>query len=687
MQRDEVVVPDALHDPNNPRQPWASSAVKETLVEFACRDEYSSDVMFGISAANPQAAQALSSVYLQATPEELDEDNPFNTCDDSDVHADLDERRRLKKVTQAELSLCLKARMANQALLPFLTVCMTLMCYKTGMSDDAWGTLCAMGLVYNRRWVGDFCTLVSARLVAAASKGALTNIVLVVFDNCGYRDRTSYQSTEGEGSGFFNTVNWLWIPLAKQFAAKVKRGQWHNGQRTFHVRRFFSPSNPRVARFLTSTWMLYIGAALDGADVLTRPAGAPTEKTRVIYGDPIPGVGTAGYDEITAVMAAIGKRFIETTRPADVVLTAGDQQSYNRMVWKKKDAPKANDWYVPLPGEFHMVAHVLMAIHILWWQQLSSWAVQELGWHKTVKDAWVSVEEWHHYDRFYMTLIAALTDYIAARTGIAASLVPRYLLTNPAVLLEKVAGNASATMIVRFLFGFGFPYLALRNAVRTNNSNTLDLMWIIAFHWWRATNKYQYAIMAVYVTATRHALVEPLEHIYVSHRTGSISGNAACNVALDFMQERANRWCKFFVVGHNLFERLKVLAAMLNTFVWVWPRFQRATGRPSPEDYENTDFKPKDRETLVTGLQRELGTTFDALTQVSTVNKFKSVPAFMIPPWQAVADFARDGSLGTPDTVSVSDAEGYDSDSSLPRETDMAWFKYVTLYLRKAIRI
>jgi hypothetical protein len=60
--------------------------------------------------------------------------------------------------------------MANQALLPFLTVCMTLMCYKTGMSDDAWGTLCAMGLVYNRRWVGDFCTLVSARLVAAASR-------------------------------------------------------------------------------------------------------------------------------------------------------------------------------------------------------------------------------------------------------------------------------------------------------------------------------------------------------------------------------------------------------------------------------------------------------------------------------------------------------------------------------------
>ena len=109
MERGEVVVPDALHDPNNPRQPWASSVVKEKLVELACRDEYPSHVMFGISAANPEAAQVLSSVYLDATPEELHEDNPYNyTCDDSNEHVDLDERRRLKKVTQAELSLCLR---------------------------------------------------------------------------------------------------------------------------------------------------------------------------------------------------------------------------------------------------------------------------------------------------------------------------------------------------------------------------------------------------------------------------------------------------------------------------------------------------------------------------------------------------------------------------------------------------
>jgi len=40
---------------------------------------------------------------------------------------------------------------------------------------------------------------------------------------------------------------------------------------------------------------------------------------------------------------------------------------------------------------------------------------------------------------------------------------------------------------------------------------------------------------------------------------------------------------------------------------------------------------------------------------------------------------ARDGSQGTPDTVAVSNVSGYDSESDLPRETGMSWFKYVTL--------
>jgi hypothetical protein len=72
------------------------------------------------------------------------------------------------------------------------------------------------------------------------------------------------------------------------------------------------------------------------------------------------------------------------------------------------------------------------------------------------------VEEWHHYDRFYLLLIAVLTAYLL-------EIVPAHLLLQPAQLRDAVDPNASASIIVRFLYEFGYPYLALRNAIRAND--------------------------------------------------------------------------------------------------------------------------------------------------------------------------------------------------------------------------
>jgi hypothetical protein len=36
--------------------------------------------------------------------------------------------------------------------------------------------------------------------------------------------------------------------------------------------------------------------------------------------------------------------------------------------------------------------------------------------------------------------------------------VPRHLLMSPQQLMEHVSGNATTTLIVRFLFDFGYPY-------------------------------------------------------------------------------------------------------------------------------------------------------------------------------------------------------------------------------------
>ena len=49
------LVPDVLHDDDNPQQQWASSAVKDRLVEMACSEDYT-DFLRQFSEANQASA-------------------------------------------------------------------------------------------------------------------------------------------------------------------------------------------------------------------------------------------------------------------------------------------------------------------------------------------------------------------------------------------------------------------------------------------------------------------------------------------------------------------------------------------------------------------------------------------------------------------------------------------------------
>jgi hypothetical protein len=122
-----------------------------------------------------------------------------------------------------------------------------------------------------------------------------------------------------------------------------------------------------------------------------------------------------------------------------------------------------------------------VASALFWYRSLSQWAEQTLGWHKTIKEDWCSVTEWQHYDRFYLLLSWAITAYLT-------EIVPLHVRLQPSQLMAAVDGNATASMLVRFLYEFGYPYLELRNSIRTNDHATIDLMWVLGFHWFHACN-------------------------------------------------------------------------------------------------------------------------------------------------------------------------------------------------------
>ena len=58
---------------------------------------------------------------------------------------------------------------------------------------------------------------------------------------------------------------------------------------------------------------------------------------------------------------------------------------------------------------------------------------------------------------------------------------------------------AGMVVLLRFLHDFGYPWLALRMAVRDNCSDRIDFTWNLVMPWFRSTGKYNYAAMSVNV--------------------------------------------------------------------------------------------------------------------------------------------------------------------------------------------
>eukprot|EP00966_Prymnesium_polylepis_P201730 4674348-Prymnesium_polylepis.2 len=148
-------------------------------------------------------------------------------------------------------------------------------------------------------------------------------------------------------------------------------------------------------------------------------------------------------------------------------MAVGDQQTFSRMMFLKLFNPERYAWLLPLSGEFHFTVHALMAVHILWYACFIKWVVFQLDCTKTIKGLWTSVELYKYYDHFYQMVIGCLAEYVE-------EVVPAELLHQPEALMRAVSDNPAAVYVIRFLFEFGFPWLALRQGVRSAGLRTAD---------------------------------------------------------------------------------------------------------------------------------------------------------------------------------------------------------------------
>ena len=206
---------------------------------------------------------------------------------------------------------------------------------------------------------------------------------------------------------------------------------------------------PGVAEWITdahaikdhydSTRRLFLDIAKrDGPFSILHHPLTPSSKSNIIYQQHVPtSNGTAAYSDVRLFLERLQVNMEELGIPVHLVV--GDQQSFSRMVWLKRKEPTSYVSIVPFPGDFHTAVHILMAVHLLWWNALICWIVETTGFSdNSIVEEWSSVELYNRYRQFYEASIVGILTYLL-------EILPKELWDQYDLLLEMASGQNEGT--------------------------------------------------------------------------------------------------------------------------------------------------------------------------------------------------------------------------------------------------
>ena len=279
----------------------------------------------------------------------------------------------------------------------------------------------------------------------------------------------------------------------------------------------FSPHAPAIVANRHARWCKMLDRA-GGVPTLPPLLEKPTFQstyppTYLHYQSPIFDRLQSSYDDVNFEVDLM--RSTAFHRHSGLIFLGGDGLTYMRLLSRLKQDPRrylmTTPLVIPQLGEHpHGTHHVLHGGWRLWWPLLAVFAVVVDN-KQVVADPEVSV--FNQHEHFLRICVRACAEYVVeiASTG------SDYHM--PDHFLSAANGNLSFAYVCQFLFLYGFMFLQMRDAVRQNQSATLDLIWCENLATARASGKSNYSVMSVIRIYWGIALREPLNTIYHSLRT------------------------------------------------------------------------------------------------------------------------------------------------------------------------
>ena len=370
----------------------------------------------------------------------------------------------------------------------------------------------------------------------------------------------------------------------------------------------FSLFDPDIVANQRSRWSTFLAAAMAGT-ILDKPAfNSPYPRTHLHLHPPIKDRLQSSYDDVNFELDLI-RQF---HRYSNIIFLGCDGLGYMRLIHRLAQDPQlylmSTPIIIPQLGEHpHGTFHVLHGNWRVWWPFLETLAAvvgnKQVG-------AEPIVSHFNKYDHFMKIAIRACAEYVAeiSATGLDFRNVPLFL--------SAADQNVSFSIVVYFLFTFGFLYLQMRNAVRCNESATLDKIWreFLSTAHTKDSNKTNYSQMSVIRVYWGRALVDELKQLYHNLRTMRLLHT---HVGWDMFIEHVN-----LLIGESRADTWEQITSFLEHY-----NFTSVVNRGLEEVFGNGNkdsvwYKKidKDVETIKEFLRTRIGATFAAATSQSDQN-------------------------------------------------------------------
>ena len=541
-------------------------AQRQQAIDYCWAGDYT-DAVTEILERNQDLAHHLmsrtSNTYTGFTPATGTFDaSPFG---EADGHS-------LRRILRLNFLGGMMARMTNQNFLPKHALLLGLESKQKNMNRALWGHFSSLRVIPCYNWTDSF---VNAALLQnpGCPYPVIDGVSAAVFDN--FSEHFNYNAahtaaTQGER---LEMTNWATVYLHRDSAPRgvtiralggggnPLRHMFKPGFNKYVILDMCHPNHPDIRNNQSRRWRDSL-ARIRAGTYFKRPAYIPPHAHHLHYHDAMRNVLQSSYVDVEYEIDKM--RADSRHKHSAYIFLGGDGLSIMRINWTLARNPgkylRKQPAVIPVQGEHpHGTCHVL---HMGWrpYAPLLLTILQGIG-HTECKKDW-TVSSFNDYDNAITILIEGVARYLqllAATPGAPP-------LTNFAAVKRVCERNADMLWLVHFLHDFGFMYWDMRQAVRGNDSDAIDLVherglgapalnlhltpcpcdacqiWreCVSFMHSNTAHKTNYASMALLRIFWVEALNPHLAAIYKKNRTISLCGLPGSNGGWDLPIEHEN---------------------------------------------------------------------------------------------------------------------------------------------------